>query len=336
MKKIVLIATCFWGFTFLSCRKDATKIDGPSIEELYSSFKVLANFKANKDSVDFASGATVGFSATFNKIVSWKITITGTTTKARKVFSGQSKSIDAASTVWNGTTTYFPLFAAENCIAKLTIDGVTDTFQVPIKIKNTRVINTSLVIADYENGFNAAWVKFVQTGANMDFNIKSDTSKVQGNSYLNMAGTVNWDWLIGLIDYPASAYSTTSNTLNLNANPDAVYFNCLIYGVPNTNMSKVLFQFKEDENADGVFNANNEDEYALNIDVTWTGWKLISIKYSDITALVNGQPVTPKGNSIHNPNKIGKISMLHLADKALGAAACKIDFICFTSAPLEL
>jgi hypothetical protein len=52
--------------------------------------------------------------------------------------------------------------------------------------------------------------------------------------------------------------------------------------------------------------------------------------------LVNGQPVTPKGNSIHNPNKIGKISMLHLADKALGAAACKIDFICFTSAPLEL
>ena len=61
MKKIVLIATCFLGFTFLSCRKDATKIDGPSIEELYSSFKVLANFKANKDSVDFASGATVGF-----------------------------------------------------------------------------------------------------------------------------------------------------------------------------------------------------------------------------------------------------------------------------------
>lgn len=335
MKKILIVISFFFALTFLACRKDKT-IDGPSIEELYSSFKMLSSFKANKDSVDFSTGSTVGFSASFNKIVSWKITITGTSSKAKKIFSGQSKSIDASTTVWNGTTTVFPLFAVENCIAKLTIDGVTDTFQVPVKIKNTRTINTSLVIADFESGINPAWVKFVQTGANMDFNIKSDTSKVQGNNYLNMAGTVNWDWLIGLIDYPASAYSTSANTLNLSANPDAVYFNCLVYGVPNTNMSKVLFQFKEDENADGVFNANTEDEYDFNIDVTWTGWKLVSIKYSDITTLVNGQPVTPKGNSLHNPNKIGKISMLHLADKALGAAACKIDFICFTSTPLEL
>ena len=334
MKKILIVLSFFWGLTFISCRKD-TAIDGPSIEEIYSSFKMLSSFKANKDSVDFSGGATIGFSASFNKIVSWKITITGATSKAKKVFSGQSKSIDAATTVWNGTTTYFPLFAAENCIAKLTIDGVTDTFQVPVRIKKTRTVNTAIVIADFENGFSPNWVKFVQTGANMDFNIKSDTSKVQGSSYLNMAGTVNWDWLIGLVDFPATAYST-SNTFNLSTNPDAVYFNCLVYGVPGTNMSKVLFQFNEDENADGVFNENNEDQYDFNIDVTWTGWKLVSIKYSDITALVDGRPVTPKGNSIHNPNKIGKISMLHLADKALGAAACKIDFICFTSAPLEL
>jgi hypothetical protein len=168
----------------------------------------------------------------------------------------------------------------------------------------------------------------------MDFNIKNDTLCPQGAKYLRMAGTVNWDYLIGLIDYPASAYGTTK-TLNLSTNPNDVYFNCLIYGESAANPSIVLFQFKEDENADGIISANSDDEYDYQINVNWTGWKLISIKYADIVTLVNGQPSTPKGNSQHNPDKIGKISMLHLADPSLGFAACKIDYIMFTSAPLE-
>ena len=178
------------------------------------------------------------------------------------------------------------------------------------------------------------WTKFIQSGANMDFNIKSDSLVPQGTKYLNMAGTVNWDWLIGLVDFPANAYGG-GNTFPLASNPDGVYFNCLIYGVPNTNSSLVLFQFKEDENGDGTFNTNNEDEYDYQIDVNWSGWKLVTVKYSDIVTLVNGQPATPKGNSLHNPNKLGKISMLHLANPANGFASSKIDYIIFTSTPLE-
>jgi hypothetical protein len=51
---------------------------------------------------------------------------------------------------------------------------------------------------------------------------------------------------------------------------------------------------------------------------------------------VNGAPATPKGNGLHNPNKIGKISMLHLANPNDGFASTKIDMIMFTTAkPLE-
>ena len=68
------------------------------------------------------------FSAQFNKPVSWKISIKGQTSKAEKIITGQTKFIDATNATWNGSTTVFPMFKAENCIAQLTIDGVADTF----------------------------------------------------------------------------------------------------------------------------------------------------------------------------------------------------------------
>jgi hypothetical protein len=96
-----------------------------------------------------------------------------------------------------------------------------------------------------------------------------------------------------------------------------------------------LFQFKEDENSDGNTNAANEDQYDLEVRVNWTGWKLVSVRYSDLPSLVNGQPATPKGNARHNPDKLGKISMLHLADPSAGFASSKIDYLIFTDRPLE-
>lgn len=311
----------------VSCRKDH-KMDGPSISEIYSDFKLLEPFKSSKDSVDFKNGESVYFTASFNKIVNWKISISGNTSKANKVITGQSRVISLSNALWNGSTTQFPMFAIENCTAKLTIEDVLDSFMLPIRIKQTKV-NQGFLIADFEAGLNASWTKFIQSGANMDFKVKSDAFSPQAKSYLNMAGTVNWDYLIGLIDFPAKAYNSNV-TFPLNANADAVYFNCLIYGVPNTNTSLVLFQFKEDENSDGTFNANNEDEYDYQVTVDWVGWKLVSIKYSDIVTLVNGSPSSAKGNAIHNPDKISKISMLHLANPNDGFASTKIDYLIFT------
>jgi hypothetical protein len=328
MKNKIIILLSFIMATSISCRKNKTTFDGPSITDIYSSFKVLAPFKADRDSVNFTNSEKVIFSAQFSKIVDWTITITGTTSRSVKTFTGSSKTIDASNATWNGETSTFPIFGKENCIVKLKIKDVVDSFTVNEKIVGAKNI-PGFIIADFEAGLKPGWVKFAQTGANMDFQVKTDTLAPEGKKYLNMAGTVSWDWLIGLIDFPATAYGT-AKTYPLITNPDAVYFNCLIYGTSVANPSLVLFQFKEDENANGVIDANTEDEYDLEVKVDWIGWKLVSVKYSDINTLVNGAPATPKGNGLHNPDKLGKISMLHLANPNDGFASAKIDLMVFT------
>ncbi len=327
---ILLIVFC--SLILGSCRKDET-VEGPSISEIYSDFKVIDAFKANRDSVNFNSGDAVTFSASFNKTVFWEITITGQKTKATKIIKGDGRIINANVALWNGSTSQFPVFDAENCTAKLKIKGVVDSFGVNIKVLQPKKLE-GLVLADFENGLNSKWTKFIQSGANIDFQVKTDPIAAQGNKYLNMAGTVNWDYLIGLIDFTTAALGTT--TFPLSTDPNNEYFNCAIFGTNAANPSIILFQFKEDENSDGTFNANNEDEYDYEVKVDWDGWKLVSIKYNDIITLVNGSPSAPKGNNIHNPNKLNKVSMLHLANPANGFASTKIDLIMFTSKkPLE-
>lgn len=116
-----------------------------------------------------------------------------------------------------------------------------------------------------------------------------------------------------------------------------VYFNCLIYGKPNTNESRVLFQFREDDNGNGKFDPASDDQYDNELRVTWEGWKLVSFKYTDMIHLVNGVPASNNGNSRHNPNSLVMVSMLHLANPSNGAASTKIDCIMFTEkGPLEL
>ncbi len=336
MKSKLSILILF-AFTFCaSCTKNTDEFDGPSINELLSDFNVLEDFKADRDSVDFANGENVVFSATFNKTVDWTITITGNDTKGVKVITGTSRVLDASNATWDGSVTEFPMFNIEECTAQLSIADVADTFSVNEKIISRRVLD-GFVVADFETGLLPGWTKFIQSGADMDFQVKTDSLAPEGNKYLNMAGTVNWDYLIGLVDFKATAYGTgMDNTFPLNTNGDAVYFNCLIWGEPNTNASIVLFQLTEDEDENGTFDGNNEDQYDLEIKVDWVGWKLISIKYSDLTTLVNGQPATPKGNGVHNPDKLRQISMLHLADPNLGFASSKLDLVIITeNGPLQ-
>jgi hypothetical protein len=162
----------------------------------------------------------------------------------------------------------------------------------------------------------------------MDFQVKSDITAPQGNAYYNLAGTVDWDWLIGLVNFKATAGGNA--TFPLNSNPNSVYFNVMVWGDGSLTNSLVLFQFEEDENGDGTFTAASEDQYAVEIPVNWTGWKLVSLKYSDIPCLVNGQPAAPNGDGVHNSNKIKQVNMLHLANPSSGYAKAKLDYIIFT------
>jgi hypothetical protein len=262
-----------------------------------------------------------------SKTSNWKIKITGQTSGAVKEITGTSKTIALNDAIWNGSTSQLPMFRNEICAIQLTFVGESDTIVDQVKITGVKS-NSGYVIADFENGLNSGWTSFIQQGANMDFQIKTDNFAPQGDDYLNMAGTVNWDWLIGLINFKASADGFV--TFPLNPNGNNLYFNAMVYGEPGLLNSIVLFQFQEDENGDGTFTASSDDQYDVEIKVDWVGWKLISIKYSDLVTLVNGAPSSPNGNQQHNPDKIKQINMLHLANPLSGPAKTKLDYIIFT------
>lgn len=334
MKKLFTIFSL--ALIVFSCKRENMDYEGPSLQDLNGTFGFLKPFTADKNLVDFSKNETVNFTAEFTKICDWEIIIRGKTSGATKILSGKSRNLSVPPTIWNGTTTLFPTFKAEGCLATLKIAGVLDTFNLNIGVTGVRK-PTGFIVANFEMGMNSKWTSFIQSGASMDFKIKSDKFSVEGNNYMNMSGIVNWDWLIGLVNFPGTAYSASTN-YNLTSVSDDLYFNCLIYGAGNNvNTSRVLFQFKEDDNGNGAFDQSSDDQYDKEIIVDWVGWKLVSFKYSTLQHLVNGVPATNNGNSKHNSNKINTISMLHLANPANGLASTKVDCIMFTEkSPLEL
>lgn len=325
MKKylsFILIVT-----VLISCRKEeADKIDGPDLYDVYGEFGILTTLSASQANVDFAGGQDVYFNCELTKIVDWELTITGQTSGSQKIISGTSKVLDESNTLWNGSTTYFPIFRADTCDIMLSFEGETDTLFTTVIIDQPK-INSGFVVADFESGWNNGWSTFIQSGANMDFSIKTNGTAPQNDGYYNMQGTVNWDWLIGLIDFNASAYGET--TLPLSSNGDNLYFNALVYGESGLPNTLALFRFDEDENEDGSFDVQTEDQYSYEFPIDWEGWRLISIKYSDLDGGGNG-------NGNFDPDKLNKVSFLHLADPSSGFAKSGLDYIIFTeNAPLQ-
>ena len=316
------------GLVLYSCRKeDMEQYEGPSLEELNTPFSVVTDLSVSQEEVDFSAGESVFFTAEFSKTSEWQLRIIGETSGAEKIMTGLSKTIDSETFTWSGTTTNLPIFKTEDCTVELTFPGEEDTLTALVTVSNPKV-NSGFLLADFDSGFNPGWTSFIQSGADMDFQIKDDGGAAEGDAYYNIAGEVNWDWLIGLVNFNADAYGDTH--FPLNSNPESVYFNVMVYGEPDVNTSRILFQFEEDENGDGSFSAADEDMYAHEIVVDWQGWKLISLKYSDIVSLDNGIPVPAAGNETHNPEKILKVNMLHLANPGMGYAKSKLDYIIFT------
>lgn len=328
MKKGILVLSIALA---AACSRD-NSIQGPLLDDLYGDFSVLENYKASAAAVDFSTNQTIIFECRFSKNVDWEIQITGNQSGAKKIISGKSNSIDASNGIWNGTTTELPMFKQEPCTAILRVakESYADTLYLDVTGNRAQA---GFVVADFETGINPGWTIFAQSGGNMSFRIVQSDSAAQGNHYYDMGGLVTFDYLIGLMDFPATAYQLPA--FPLNENPNNVFFNVFLFKPAGINNEIILFQFREDENGDGIYQ-NNEDMYALELRNLQPGWQQISIKYSDLVALVNGQPATPAGNGIHEPHKLRMVSLLFLADPASGYSQTWVDNIIFTEGkPLE-
>jgi hypothetical protein len=328
-----LILTLGVAITFICGCQRVTEPEGPALTDLYGDFTVLEDFKASQADVDFSASETVHFTARFSTITSWSITIKSNVSGATKVIEGRSTLINEENGLWDGSTTIFPSFSTGSCTVELWTEADSSKQNATVNVTGLRIPNGT-VVADFES-INPGWNIFAQSGANMTFKLASDKPVPQGGRYFDMAGEVNWDWLIGLIDFPATAVGP--NGFDLSSNPNESYFNVVLYRPDTITNGVVLFQFREDENDDGTFNDANEDMYAVELTSLGPGWQIVSIKYADLVALENGQPTTPKGNAQHNPDKLHMVSCLFLANPASGYSQALMDYMIFTSdGPLKL
>lgn len=321
---LMLSAACF-----VSCERDsdANKI---TLTDIYAEFEIKESLDVNRTSIDFEQGENTHFTAEFSKPVIWELSITGNKSGAEKTITGFSKELNAETAVWDGSTTIFPMFkSGEDCSVELNVpaEDTTLVLSESITVKKAKV-DQGVVITDFESGndYRDGWDWFFQSGVSF-FNLKSTKRAAQGSYYYKMFGECSWDWLIGMINIPATAFE--NNTFGLSSDPNNLYFNVLL-NVREPN-ARLLIRFKEDENNDGVFDIETEDEYSITIMDAEEGWQQISVKYSDLVVVdENGNTITPNGNGIHNPDLLNIIDVLLLADPETGYSRVDMDYMIFT------
>lgn len=309
-----------------SCSRDDS-FDGPALNDLYGEFSVLETLSISNKNVDFENGQSAIFTARFSKTVDWELHIVGQKSGAVKIISGKSKVLNSDNATWNGSTTNLPFFKAERCLVDLVLTRDSVNFVDSLTVISAKV-NEGLLLADFENGVPSGWGGFLQSGADMSFFTDDTDVSGQGNFYYDMGGEVDWDWLIGYVDIPATAYG--SDGFELNSNSNEVYFNCLLFVPDGVTNEVVLFQFREDDDENGSFTEGSEDMYSLELKGLDAGWQKISIKYADLQALVNGAPAEAAGNKVLEPHKLSNIWILMLANPSSGYSQVYLDYLIFT------
>jgi len=328
-----LVASLGLALLVAGCERDLTP-DGPSLSDLYGTFKVKTALAASLAQVDFSSGQSVYFTAETSISTDFILEIKGRMSGAVKRIAGKSRTLDATNALWQGETSQFPTFQTEICDVQLTFPGYADTLTTVVTVTGKRVVEAT-ILDDFEGGFNPSWTKFIQTGANMQFSVQSAPPLAEGTSYYRMGGTVAWDWLIGMYEMPKANMNGGAG-FQLSNDAEKVFFNGVFRQMAGLDNAIILLQLREDDNGDGTYSEGSEDLWAVEIRPE-SAWELMSFKYSDLVTLVNGAASAAIGNGLHEPEKLHRLSILFLANPSSGYAQCDADMLAFTeNAPLAL
>ena len=261
MKYILSILVLALGF--ISCERDVDT-NRISVSDLYSEFEIKDTLNVDRTSIDFEQGEKPVFTAEFNKPVLWNLTIKGEKSKAVKTISGLSRELNSENAAWDGSTSTLPFFRrGEDCTAELNISSEDTTLLLneTLTVKTAKT-NEGSLIADFEGSKKiiSDWDWFFQDGVGF-VSLRHKTKAAQGEYYYKMFGECSWDWLIGMLNIPSSAYP--DETFGLSDNPNEVYFNVMLNFI--SGEPRVLIRFNEDDNNDGVFDPEKEDSYSITL-----------------------------------------------------------------------
>ena len=311
MKNLIpLIASAL---LLISCERE-TVTQWPSISDPYTELKINSGLEITDSNPNFESGKTV-FNAEFSKKVNWELTITGESSKAKKIFTGKSKSINEENATWDGSTTIFPMFQKEACTVELTFPTESDTTLggalTILEVKPTP--DDAILLSDFETNPNWKGVYI------WNLNIVDDevgNYAPQGKSYYSVGGEqIDWDWLSALAYIPVDQSSGKS----LSVQPDEVYFNALVNVAKDEegeeyNFQELIFEFYEEDG----------DVYKAIFTELESDWQTISLNYASI-----GTTTGQNGNGIRNPDKINEVQLLFIVDPTT-TSKIDLDYLIFT------
>jgi hypothetical protein len=185
-----------------------------------------------------------------------------------------------------------------------------------------------------------------------DTTTKTPFRPVQGNNsfYLYGVDGNKTYFIAGVRHYYPDAADTIAHTY-FNFPPgttnEDLYFNFYIYGTGN-GTTRAAIACAEDDNGDNTYvdkstpgtgfvkaGGRSEDVWEYPFKITWTGWKLMSVRYSDFQRSVSPD-YGGTGNGVRQLKQIKKITFNLLSDPPGNAAEYYVDFPIITfGAPFD-
>jgi hypothetical protein len=292
----------------------------------------VTTFTASSNTVDFSSAGRVDFNASFSHSTNWTLTITGEQSGAVSTFTGTSSSFQNIE--WKGYSDNQSYFMQnEKAIAVLTFDGRPSGAILMITITNVPEFKTNGCFASYGDfetpskvigyidaggmtHYSYYWAEFNfpmpianETQGIDSIAIDRNGSKidaVQGNNYYYIKGVGAQPEFVSGLQYYAQFVPTISTTIP--ADPSRVWVNFYLYGSGDEN-AEVDVEYQEAD-ADGstpYYQGSDDDTWVAHITLKHKGWKLFSVRYSDLIVSSNAA-LGGSGNHIMEPNKIVSFS----------------------------
>lgn len=285
---------------------------------------------------------SVWFYGLFTESATWVITIDGLSSGAKKVLSGTGEIIDSTKIFWDGSSDNSAFFSkGESFTVTLSFFGndITKT-SAPVSIIEPKKFN-GFLISDFEDGSNfkgffkgGDWFKFFDGEAPGEGKLESisygvypngivwtnPTSEhslpaaIQGNSYYHIEGQ---DYADQPNDFFIGGFGHNARRIGIKTPLDQTYVNFFL----STNGNKTTRVKLEIPGIGG-------DLFIKEMDVSWTGWKMVSIKLSEFVLAESG----PLGVGELLPELVSKISfqLMSGGGEAGNVAEANIDYLIIT------
>lgn len=304
---------------------------GPEYVVADENFKADSFALSSADLHDFVNSPPLTFSAGFSQRISWNLTFRGLSSGATYSLSGVDRAIALNQYTWDGTHQNLQFFLkGEKVVAELSFLGTSLKMYDTITVQNAKKFD-GILLTDFEtssmaytfaDGSPITASDQLRSANNVKDTIVRNfdgssflddghlVRSIQGKYLYRMAGKDRTFTGPGASDYYICGAGIQKDFATLlDSNAANVYFNIYVYGTGDPN-AKLTINFNEDD--DGDNNADEiitEDVVALEIPVSWKGWRLMSYRYNSIPfSTVPGQG--NNGNKKYEPTKVKKLGFV--------------------------